>query len=98
MLLPYDNRDLEGRLTDVRTMTLDEHLARLAAVRALLHEHLWGMTSEDFHRVRSCPDYDVSPACVLHHLLQHEAEHQSQIAWIRDRVAPDLPGRADLAP
>jgi uncharacterized damage-inducible protein DinB len=28
----------------------------------------------------------VTPAWVLHHLLQHEAEHRAQIAAIRDRL------------
>jgi hypothetical protein len=85
-LLPYDDRDLEGRLTEVRAMTVEDHLGRLAAVRALLHEHLDGMSADDFHRLRTCPDYDVTPAWVLHHLLQHEAEHRSEIAWIRHRL------------
>jgi uncharacterized damage-inducible protein DinB len=85
-LLPYDDRDLEGRLTEVQEMTIDDHLGRLAAVRGLLHEHLDTMGAEDFHRFRVCSDYDVTPAWVLHHLLQHEAEHRSEIAWIRDRL------------
>jgi hypothetical protein len=37
-------------------------------------------------RPRARPDYDVTPAWVLHHLLQHEAEHSAQIAAIRDRL------------
>jgi uncharacterized damage-inducible protein DinB len=85
-LLPFDDRDLEGRLTEVQEMTIDDHLGRLAAVRALLHEHVDPMPAGDFHRLRACPDYDVTPAWVLHHLLQHEAEHRSEIAWIRDRL------------
>lgn len=42
------------------------------------------MSVADFHTVRVCERYDVSPAWVLHHLLQHEAEHRSHIAWLRD--------------
>lgn len=85
-LLPFDDRDLQGRLTEIQEMTIEDHLGRLAAVRALLHEHLDAMGAEDFHRLRTCPDYDVTPAWVLHHLLQHEAEHRSEIARVRDRL------------
>jgi uncharacterized damage-inducible protein DinB len=85
-LLPIDDRDLEGHLSEVGSMTLDEHLDRLASVRRLVHEHLRPMDGEDFHRPRARPDYDVSPAWVLHHLLQHEAEHRAQIAWVREEL------------
>jgi uncharacterized damage-inducible protein DinB len=27
---------------------------------------------------------DVAPDWALHHLIQHEAEHRAQIAWLRD--------------
>jgi hypothetical protein len=40
------------------------------------------MTAEDLHRVRTLPQYDVSPAWVLHHLSQHEAEHRGEIESI----------------
>ena len=85
-LLPIDDRDLEGRLSEVGAMPLDDHLDRLASVRRLVHEHLRPMGVEDFHRPRARPDHDVSPAWVLHHLLQHEAEHRAQIAWVRDHL------------
>jgi uncharacterized damage-inducible protein DinB len=38
------------------------------------------------HTPRERPDYDVTPAWVLHHLMQHEAEHRSQISGIRARL------------
>ena len=28
--------------------------------------------------------FDVVPDRVIHHILQHEAEHRSHIAWLRD--------------
>lgn len=85
-LIPYTDRDGEGTLTTVRGEDLATHLARLAAVRALVHEHLDGMTATAFHEVRARARYDVSPAWVLHHLLQHEAEHRAHIAWVRDAL------------
>lgn len=78
-------RELE-RVTPemVDGQSLHAHRERLAGVRAFTLEHLKPMTNEDFHRVRSLDDYDVAPDWVLHHHLQHEAEHRSHIAWLRD--------------
>jgi hypothetical protein len=64
--------------------TLVQHLERLAIVREILLGFFRPMSLEDFHRLRSHERYDVSPAWVLHHLLQHEAEHRSHIAWVRE--------------
>jgi uncharacterized damage-inducible protein DinB len=85
-LIPYTDRDGEGTLTVVRGEDLATHLARLAAVRELVHQHLDGMPPDAFHEVRVRRRYDVSPAWVLHHLLQHEAEHRAHIAWVRDAI------------
>ena len=38
---------------------------------------------KDKLRVRSLPDYDVTPEWVLNHLVQHEAEHRAEIAITR---------------
>ena len=81
-LLPADDRDKDGMLTLIRNETLDQHLARLAAVRARLLESFRGMTAEEFNRPRELPGYAVSPAWVLHHLSQHEAEHRGEIGSI----------------
>jgi hypothetical protein len=85
-LVPFADRDGEGTLTVVRGESMEAHLERLAAVRALVHEHLGVMTVEDFHRPRRRERFDVSPAWVVHHLLQHEAEHRAHIAWVRDAL------------
>lgn len=78
LLFPYDVRDGTGKLTFV-SESMAEHLKRLEKVRdCLLHEFL-SMTSDHFREIQSLPEYDVSPMYVLHHLLQHEAEHRSQI-------------------
>jgi hypothetical protein len=55
----------------------------LATVRADVLEQLRGFTSEEFYRVRPLSRYDVNPAWVLYHLLEHEAKHGEQIARIR---------------
>jgi uncharacterized damage-inducible protein DinB len=83
-LLPFESRDGTGRLSEVDGEPLTTHLERLAAVRRLLLERLRPMSNTDFHRIRHLERYDAAPDWVLHHLLQHEAEHRSHIAWLRD--------------
>lgn len=78
-LLPADDRDQEGVLTFVRGQSLAEHLERLQTIRSLLLERLRPMTAAGLHRPRQLPHYDVSPAWVLHHLAQHEAEHRGEL-------------------
>jgi hypothetical protein len=91
-VLPFGDRDPKGTLTEVRGEPLVEHLARLAAVRSLLLERMRPMSVEAFHAPRARERYDVSPAWVLHHLLQHEAEHRAHVAWLRDRQAAGAAG------
>jgi uncharacterized damage-inducible protein DinB len=79
----FPTRDSQGHLTQVTGFTLDEHLTRLERVRGLVLEVYQQMTLEDFRRVRSLPNYDVTPEWVLHHLMQHEAEHRGQIGTLR---------------
>jgi len=91
-LFPHDVRDDEGALTAIRRIPLAEHLSRLDQTRALLLENLSDFTAEDFHRIRTREDYDVSAAWVLHHLLQHEAEHRAQIAALREAAGTQSVG------
>jgi len=44
------------------------------------------MTLVEFSQVRTLEPYDVTPEYVLHHLMQHEAEHRSQIGGLRIAV------------
>jgi uncharacterized damage-inducible protein DinB len=81
-LFPADVRDEAGILAVVRGQMLEQHLARLSTVRTLLLEKLRGLTPEDFVRPRRLPQYDVSPAWVLHHLAQHEAEHRGELGSV----------------
>lgn len=83
-LLPFSDRDRSGRLIQVDGVPMAGHLERLSAVRQYLLDRLRPMSNDDFHRVRTLDSYDAAPDWVLHHLLQHEAEHRSHIAWLRD--------------
>ncbi len=80
---PHPVRDVNGRLTLVTGVTLADHLARLETTRAILLATFKPMTLTDYRQPRSLVRYDVSPEWVLHHLMQHEAEHRGEILTIR---------------
>jgi uncharacterized damage-inducible protein DinB len=82
-LFPWDVRDARGRLSVVTGLTLAEHSARLDTTQRLLLECFRTITPAEFRRVRILPGYEVTPAWVLHHLCQHEAEHRGQILEAR---------------
>ncbi len=82
-LFPYDVRDERGILQGVLGVGLGDHLDRLAQVRAMLRREIGALSLDDFLVVRARDRYDVSGAWVVHHLLQHEAEHRSEIGWLR---------------
>ncbi len=83
-LLPWPDRDADGHLTRVDGQSLETHFERLAGVRRFVLDRLRPMTNDDFHRVRELERYDVAPDWAVHHIIQHEAEHRSHIAWLRD--------------
>lgn len=89
-LLPYSDRDLEGRLSPVDGTPMEEHLERLAAVRGVFLEQVRPLSAEQFHEVRRRERFDVSAAWILHHLLQHEAEHRAQIWRLREQMPSSL--------
>ncbi|HEY8599386.1 MAG TPA: DinB family protein [Thermomicrobiales bacterium] len=82
-LFPHEVREATGRLTVVTGLDLAAHLARLDAVRAQLLGTFSAMSLADFTRIRVLPQYDVTPQWVVHHLLQHEAEHRGEIGYDR---------------
>jgi uncharacterized damage-inducible protein DinB len=82
-LFPHDVRDEEGRLTVVSGVTLAEHWQRLDQVRSIFLEEMRAINAEDFGRVRELPPYDVTPTWVIHHLIQHEAEHRGEMGMVR---------------
>ena len=69
-------KDDQGRLTIVSGVSLDEHWQRLNLVRGPLLETYKKMSLDDYRRPRAFDAYDVTPEWVLHHLMQHEAEHR----------------------
>jgi hypothetical protein len=86
-LLPWADREADRHLSRVDGLGLEAHVDRLAAVRRFVLDRLRPMSNADFHRVRLFERYDAAPDWVLHHILQHEAEHRSHIAWLRDTYA-----------
>ena len=78
------DRDAAGRLTRIDGEPLERLAARRERLRTLFMDRLRPMSNADFHTLRHLEPYDVAPDWVLHHLLQHEAEHRSHIAWVRD--------------
>ena len=83
-LLPWADRERDGHLWRADGQELAAHVDRLQGVRRFVLDGLAPMTNDDFHRVRRMDDYDVAPDWVVHHVTQHEAEHRSHIAWLRD--------------
>jgi uncharacterized damage-inducible protein DinB len=84
-LLDRGVRDVEGRLVSVSGETVTDHLHRLATTRAYSLAALRGMSAHEFRRPRpmALEARTVTPAWVVHHLAQHEAEHRGQIVQIR---------------
>jgi hypothetical protein len=83
-LFPWPDREPDKHLSRIDGQSLDEHRARLDGVRQWALTRLRPISNEEFHRVRTLEQYDVAPDWVIHHLLQHEAEHRAHIAWLRD--------------
>lgn len=80
---PRDVRDQKGELSALPGTELGTYLDKLSAVRRALLDKLIGMDEADFYRLRRFDPYDVNPAWVLYHLLEHEAKHGEQMAHIR---------------
>ncbi len=89
---PQDVRDEQGVLSQARGETLLEHYTRLEVVRSHLLQAFQGMSAEDYRRPREFDDYAVTPDWVLHHLMQHEAEHRGQIGELRVRAEGERKG------
>lgn len=85
-LFPVEMREDGRTLTGFVGETLVEHLARMKEIRRMLVDVVSTMSDDDLHRVHVRNHYDVSTAWVLHHLMQHEAEHRSQIGHIREAL------------
>jgi uncharacterized damage-inducible protein DinB len=82
-LFPVEPLDEQEHLTRTPGASLQEHLQRLEKVRANLMEEFLSINIEDFRRVRYLPEENVTPEWVVHHLIQHEAEHRGHIQTVR---------------
>jgi uncharacterized damage-inducible protein DinB len=79
----FADRDAQGHLSSVQGVALEEHLRRLDLVREHLLASFRGMTLEEFRRPHPFPEYWVTAEWVLHHVIQHEAEHRGHIQMLR---------------
>jgi uncharacterized damage-inducible protein DinB len=89
---PVDVRDDAGGLSPI-VEPYDHHLARLAWTRERLLAVIATLSDHGLDETRSGGDGN-GVAWILHHLMQHEAEHRGQIGEIRaalrssDEVGP----------
>jgi uncharacterized damage-inducible protein DinB len=88
-LFPHDDRVEDGRLTPVRGESLEQHLDRLAATRALVLGELRSTEAAAYHRTRSRERSDVAADWVVFHLIDHEVEHRVRISALRDGFVPE---------
>ena len=81
---PIDVREEGGRLSPV-VEPMQRHLDRLEWVRGHLFDTLRAMSDGDLDSTfnEGDPEQEVGGAWVLHHLMQHEAEHRGQIGEIK---------------
>ena len=79
---PVDVRDEDGVLSPV-VDTQAHHFQRLSWVRKRLIEALATLVDADLDQTRHEGDEAVGVGWILHHLMQHEAEHRGQIGEIR---------------
>lgn len=81
---PIDVREEDGRLSPV-VEPMQRHLDRLEWVRRHLLDTLRNMSDADLDSTfnQGDPEQEVGGAWVLHHLMQHEAEHRGQIGEIK---------------
>jgi uncharacterized damage-inducible protein DinB len=84
--MQYDVRGDDGSLTSVTSEPLETHLNRLRFSRDHFLTRFKGMSVMEFRRPRKLEDYEVTPEWVIHHLMQHEAEHRGQIGEVRSQA------------
>jgi uncharacterized damage-inducible protein DinB len=83
---PYDVRDEDGRLTPVIGESIDHHLARLAWVRERTRLEFRTLTDDELRATRPLGSGTTTSEWIIHHLMQHEAEHRGQIGEIEMAV------------
>jgi uncharacterized damage-inducible protein DinB len=86
-LFPFEDRLEDGRLMPVLGESMERHLDRLTATRALVLDVLRPMSSQDYHRVHVRERIDVAADWVVFHLIDHEIEHRVRLSALRDAFA-----------
>jgi uncharacterized damage-inducible protein DinB len=78
-----------NRLTVVTGVSVEDHLARLERTRKVFLDDMATHSLESWRRPRRPPkeDYEVTPAWVVYHLIEHESGHAFQIRAITSRAA-----------
>lgn len=79
---PHDVRDDDGVLAAV-VEPLSTHIDRLDWVREHLFEALRSLDDAALDGSRTSGGEELGVGFILHHLMQHEAEHRGQIGEIR---------------
>jgi len=79
----HNVREDGQKLTSVIDESLDNQLNRLSKCRQNFLSAFKEMSVEEYCQPRKMEDYEVTPEWVIHHLMQHEAEHRGQIGEIR---------------
>jgi uncharacterized damage-inducible protein DinB len=85
-LYPVDVRDEAGILNRVAGEDISIHSSRMDKTREHVLRAYRTMTIDDYRRSHSMDGYDVTPEWVLHHLMQHEAEHRGQIELLLGKM------------
>jgi uncharacterized damage-inducible protein DinB len=81
--LTYKDRDKHGRLIHIGEEELEASLFRLGNVRDKLNDTFAIMDMREFRSLRRSARHEATAEWVLHHLLQHEAEHRGQINFLK---------------
>jgi len=83
-LFTLDVRDDRDRLSVMAGISVAEHFARLDRVREAMVKTYSAMTLTELDSTRELVNWGsvVSPAWVIYHLTQHEAEHRGEIRSI----------------
>lgn len=97
-LFPHQGWNDANELTVVRSLSVEDHVARLDASRQITFDLLIDMPLEEWHRPRppvDGKDYVSTPEWVVFHLIEHEAGHAAQISslarrWRKRRAYEEL--------
>jgi uncharacterized damage-inducible protein DinB len=88
---------MDGAITHVGGLALEEHVGRLERTRAVFLERLREMDLADFRRLNAPEgeDYECTLEWVVYHLIEHEAGHAYQMRSLRRRAKAALLATAD---